>query len=96
MRSKQDISSENNHGRHIEGSFETEVLKTGHFNLPFRMKDLKGYDWLTLRAPMILCTDSFHDDHASVWARDDDVEVHFKKQLFSPLHPSTIAYLKLV
>ncbi len=45
---------------------------------------------------MILCTDSFHDDHASVWARDDDAEVHFKKQLFSPLHPSIIAYLKLV
>ncbi len=31
---------------------------------------------------MILCTVSFNDNDASVWARDDDAEVHFKKQLF--------------
>ncbi len=35
-------------------------------------------------APMILCADSLHDDGASVWARDDDAEGHFKKQLFVP------------
>ncbi len=27
------LRSENNHGRHIEGSFQTEVLKTSHFRL---------------------------------------------------------------
>ncbi len=37
--------SENNHGRHIEGSFQTEVLKTGHFKRPFGMKDFEGYNW---------------------------------------------------
>ncbi len=33
------LRSENNHGRHTEGSFQTEVLKTGHFKRPFGMKD---------------------------------------------------------
>ncbi len=49
MRSKRDISpsegqfqSENNYGRHIEGSFQTEVLKTSHFKGPFGKKDSKG------------------------------------------------------
>ncbi len=36
--------SENNHGRHIEGSFQTEALKTGHFKGPFGMKDFDGYN----------------------------------------------------
>ncbi len=40
--------------------------------------------------PMILCADSFHNDSASVWTRDNDAEGHFKKQLFVPLHPSTL------
>ncbi len=77
--------SENNHGRHIEGSFQTEVLKTGHFKGPFGIKDFEGYNWWTLGAPMILCADSLHDDGASMWTRDDDAEGHFKKQLFGPL-----------
>ncbi len=70
--SKRDIAlrralrSENNHGRHIEVSFQTEVLKISHFKGPFGMKDFKGYNWWTLRAPMILCADSLHDDAASV------------------------------
>ncbi len=51
------------------------------------MKDFEVYNWWTLRAPMILCADSLHDDDASVWARDDDAEGHFKKQLFGPLQP---------
>ncbi len=84
------LGSENNHGRHIEGSFQTEVLKTSHFKGPFGMKDFEGYNWWTLWAPMILCADSLHDDGASVWARDDDAKGHFKKQLFGPLHPSTL------
>ncbi len=61
------LRTENNHGGHIEGSFQTEVLKTGHFKGPFGMKDFEGYNSWTLQAPMILCADSFHDDGASVW-----------------------------
>jgi len=37
----------NNQGHHIEGSFQTEVLKTGHFKGPLEMKDFEGYDWWT-------------------------------------------------
>ncbi len=55
------------------------------------MKDFEEYNWWTLRAPMILCADSLHDDGASVWARDDDAEGHFKKRLFGPLHPSKLS-----
>ncbi len=54
------------------------------------MKDFEGYNRWTLRAPMILCADSLHDDGAFVWGRDDDEEGHFKKQLFGPLHPLTL------
>ncbi len=43
--------SEKNHGRHIEGSFQTNVFKTGHFKGPFGMKDFEGYNWWTLRPP---------------------------------------------
>ncbi len=50
------------------------------------MKDFEGYSRWTLRAPVILCADSLHDDGASLWAWDDDAEVLFKK--FGPLHPS--------
>ncbi len=85
---------ENNHGCHIEGSFQTELLKTGHFKGPFGMKEFEGYNWWTLRPPMILCTDSFHDDGASIWTRDDDAEGHFKEQLFgtpTPLNPSKLS-----
>ncbi len=82
---------ENNHGRHIEGWYQTEVLKTSHFKGPFGMKDFEGYNWLSLRAPMILCADFLHDDSASVWPRDDDTEGHFKKQLFGPLYPSKLS-----
>ncbi len=38
------LRSENNHVRHTEGSFQTEVLKTGHFKGPFGMKDFEGYN----------------------------------------------------
>ncbi len=38
------LRSENNHGHHIEVSFQTEVLKTDHFNGPFGMKDFEGYN----------------------------------------------------
>ncbi len=55
------------------------------------MKDFEGYNWLSLRAPMILCADFLHDDSASVWPRDDDTEGHFKKQLFGPLYPSKLS-----
>ncbi len=84
------LRSENNHGCHIEGSFQTEVLKTSHFKGPFVVKDFEGYNWWTLRAPMILCADSLHDDCASVWTRHNDAEGLFKKELFGPLHPSTL------
>ncbi len=63
------LRSENNHGRHIEVSFQTEVLKISHFKGPFGLKDFEGYNWWTRRAPMILCADSLHDDGASVWWR---------------------------
>ncbi len=82
--------SENNHGRHIEGSFQTEVLKTSPFKGPFRMKDFEGYNWWTLRAPMILCAESLHDDGSSMSVQDDDAEGHFRKQLFGPLHLSNL------
>ncbi len=66
-----------------------KVLKMGHFKGPFRMKDFAEYNWWILRPPHDpFCLNSFHDDGASVWAWDDDTEGHFKKQLFSPLHPS--------
>ncbi len=39
------LRSENNHGRHIEGAFQTKVLKTGHFKRPFGMKDFEGYNF---------------------------------------------------
>ncbi len=45
------LRSENNHGCHIEGSFQTKVLKTGHFKGPFGMKDFEGYNWWTFRPP---------------------------------------------
>ncbi len=64
--------------RALEGSFQTEVLKTSHFKGPFGMKDFEGYNWWALRAPMILCAESLHDDGASVWARDDDAEGQFQ------------------
>ncbi len=89
------LRSEKNHGRHIEGSFQTEVLKIAHFKGPFGMKDFKGYNWWTLRVPMILCADFFHDDGASVLARDDDAEGHFKKQLFGPSTPFNSSKLSL-
>ncbi len=82
------LRSKNNHGRHVEGSFQTEVLKTGHFKGPFGINDFEGYNWW---APIILCTDCFHDDGVSIRARDDDAEGHFKKPpLFGPLHLSTL------
>ncbi len=47
------LRSENHHGRHIEGPFQSEVLKTGQFEI----KDFEGYSMDT-SAPMILCADS--------------------------------------
>ncbi len=38
------VRSENNHGHHIEVSFQTEVLKISHFKGPFGMKDFEGYN----------------------------------------------------
>ncbi len=64
----------------LKGSFQTEVLKTGHFKGPFGMKDFSTTDGHF--GPMILC--------ASMWARDDNAEGHFKKQLFGPQHPSSL------
>ncbi len=71
-------------------AFQTEVLKTSPLKGPFRMKDFEGYNWWTLRAPMILCAESLHDDGASMSVRDDDAEGHFRKQLFGPLHLSNL------
>ncbi len=34
---------------------------------PSKWRISNGYNWCTLRAPMILCTDSLHDDGAFVW-----------------------------
>ncbi len=45
------LRSENNHGRHIEGSFQTKVLKTGHFKGPFGRTS--GPPW---SFALILCT----------------------------------------
>ncbi len=70
------LRSENNHGRHIEESFQTEELKTVHSKGPFGMKGTTdgrvGLPW------------SF------AWHLRDDAEGHFKKQLLAPLHPSTL------
>ncbi len=86
------LRSENNHGRHIEGSFQTEVLKTSPFKGPFRMKDFEGYNWWTLRAPMILCAESLHDDGASMSVRDDDAEGHFRVVWSpTPFNPSKLS-----
>ncbi len=80
------IRSENIHGCHIEGSFQTEVLNTGYFKGPFVMKDFKGYNWWTIWAPVILCADS-----VILRAQDDDTEGHFKKQFFGHRHPSKLS-----
>jgi len=72
--------------RHIEVSFQTEVLKISHFKRPFGMKDFEGYNWWTLRAPMILCM--------MTAPPYDDAEGHFKKQMFGPLHPSKLSLRK--
>ncbi len=85
------LPSETNHGRHIEVPFQTKVLKISHFKVPFGMKDFEGEK--LIRAPMILCTDSLHDYGAS--SPYNDAEGHFKKQLFGPLHPSTLSKLSL-
>ncbi len=68
------LRSENNHGRHIEGPFQSDVLKTGHF-------EIKDFTWFfvqilsTMMAPLY--------GHG-------DAEEHLKKQLFGALHPSTL------
>ncbi len=59
------LRHENNHGHHIEVSFQTEVLKISHFKGPLGMKDFEGYKWWTLRTSH----DPLHDDAASVWRR---------------------------
>ncbi len=65
---RRELRSENNHGCHIEGSFQTQVLKISHFKGPFGIKDFEGYNRWTLRAHMILCAESLHDDGAFMWA----------------------------
>ncbi len=77
------LQSENNHGSHIEGSFQIEVLKTSHFKGPHRNEGFRRVQLMNSSGPL----DPLHDDGASVWPRDDDAEGHFKKQLFGPLHP---------
>ncbi len=81
------LQSENNHNRHIEGPFQTEVLKTGQFKAlrNERFWTVQLMDTLAIWLPMIICAASFHDNSISIWARDDDAEGHFKKQLFGPL-----------
>ncbi len=77
------LQSENNHGSHIEGSFQIEVLKTSHFKGPHRNEGFRRVQLMNSSGPL----DPLHDDGASVWPRDDDAEGHFKKQLLGPLHP---------
>ncbi len=54
----------------LKGHSKPKCSKLDTSKRPFRMNDFEGYNWWTLRAPMILCADLFHDDGASVWARE--------------------------
>ena len=85
------LRSENNHCPHTEGSFQTKVLKTGHFKGPLGLKDFEGYNWWTLRAPMILCADSLHDargTHNSIihYLFNTHTYLHFKFAHVIPVH----------
>ncbi len=70
---------------HSKPKFSNMATPKGPLNEGFRRVQL-----MDTSAPKILSADSLHDDGASVWARDDGAEGHFKKQLFGPLHPSTL------
>ncbi len=76
------LRHENNHGHHIEVSFQTEVLKISHFKGPLGMKDFEGYKWWTLR--------DLPWSFAWLTPPPYDTEGHFKKQLFGPLRPSNL------
>lgn len=72
--SKGHFGEKNNNCRHIEGSFQTNVLITGHFKGAFWMNNLSPTDG-HFELPWFL----------SLLARDD-AEGHIKKLLFGHLH----------
>ncbi len=73
VHSKRDLSPSEGHfgvkiimAAILKGRSKPKCSKLATSKGPFGMKDFKGYNWWTLRAPMILCADSLHDDGASV------------------------------
>lgn len=80
--------SENNHGFHTKWSFQTKVLKTGHFTEPFGMKDFEGHKEQPLFLPMVHCVGLICGKHNTRWYRG---AFHITLVLFcfsGSLHPS--------
>ncbi len=73
--------------RHTEGSFQTQVLKTGHFKGPFGMKDFEGYNWWTLRGPI---------DPLQQWSQTQFPEGHSFAEISSNQLQHTLAWKFLV
>lgn len=70
--------SENNHGHHIEVSFQTELLKIGHF---------EGCNWWTLRSHDSLPRFNCVTMALPQLSQQEDTEVPSKAQFVGSLHP---------
>ncbi len=83
-------AAKGNRGCHIEGVFQTQVLKKAHFKVPFRMKGIERHNWWILHSH-----NSLHRFNCVIMAPPligssrCCRSVSQETALWSPIHPST-------